>query len=109
MAPVAGERGEAIRTIKDEAQTTWFVGDDDPATPLCKALDKAGFEEIALPREAIVTGTPTMPDPAPLQQALVALELIDRELPAATRRTLVRNAEHLARVHLCARFLDELP
>lgn len=105
MAAVASERGDAIRTIKDEGQTTWFVGDDDPATPLCKALDKAGFEEIALPRETIVTGVPVLPDPAQLTQPLAALSLLGHELPAATRRTLVRNAEHNVRVFLCARTL----
>ena len=46
-----------VRTLKDEQETTWYFDKGDPVESLVKTLDKAGFKEIALPRQAILTGT----------------------------------------------------
>ena len=100
------ERRCPIRTIVDEFRTTWFVEDkEDPAGPLCKALDKAGFQDIVLPRQAILTGeVPSEVDSISREAAFAALSLIDG-VNKTVRKELVKNAEHQAVVFLCWRYL----
>ncbi len=95
-----------MRTVKDERNILWYVDDkQDPAAPLCRALDNAGFEEIALPRRAILTGEVDQNfDTSLLVIALAGLSLIDR-VDKRVRHDLVASAEHQARVFLCWRYL----
>lgn len=92
--------------IRDEYATPWYVDlKEDPAGPLCKLLEKAGFKDIALPRQAILTGTvPEEIDLSRLDATLVALSLVD-SVNKTVRKKLVANAEHQALVYLCWRIL----
>ncbi|MHB8375388.1 MAG: hypothetical protein ACYDAK_13205 [Candidatus Limnocylindrales bacterium] len=68
-------------------------------------LDNAGFEEIALPRRAILTGEADRNfDTSLLVITLAGLSLIDK-VDRRVRRDLVARAEHQARVFLCWRYL----
>lgn len=95
-----------MHTVRDEFNTVWYVDDrEDPAGPLCKALDRVGFREIALPRRAILSGEvdPEF-DTSSFGIALAGLRLIDR-VDERVRRELIARAEHQARVFFCWRCL----
>ena len=99
-----------MRTLTDETETTWFFEPQDPVGPLVKALDKAGFQEIALPRQVIITGEVHVLNPALLNTALAGLTLLDNDqLGVRVRTDLIRKAEHQARVFLCTQYLLTLP
>ena len=89
--------------IRDERDTVWFIDKEDPAGPLCRSLEKAGFESVVLPRQAILTGE--VPTEAPvIETAMAGLSLVD-SVSATVRKQLIRKAEHQARVFLCWRHL----
>ncbi len=94
--------------VRDELNTLWYVDDkEDPAGPLCRRLSKAGFEEIALPRQAVLTGEVDRDfDTSLLFLAFAGLSLIDK-VDKRVRRDLVEKAEHQARVYLCWQYLTE--
>lgn len=92
--------------IRDDLNTLWFVDKDDPAGELCRRLSKAGFEEIALPRQAILTGCVTEDfDTSALELACAGLSLLDG-VGKRVRQDLISKAEHQARVFLCWRALS---
>jgi hypothetical protein len=72
---------------------------------IANPLSQAGFEDIALPRRAILTGEvdPNF-DTSLLVIALPGLALVGK-VDNRVRRDLIANAEHQARVFLCWRYL----
>ena len=95
-----------MRTIKDEFNVRWYIRDaNDPAGPLCRLLDNAGFKEIALPRRTILTGEIDAEfDTSGLEMAIAGLALLDR-VGEHVRADLIIKVEHQARVFLCWRCL----
>ena len=96
-----------MRTLQDETGGLWYYDDGDPVAGLVKALEKAGWDEVALPRSAIITGEVSDPATETLKTALAGLLLLD-QLKGQVRTQMLRSAELAARVFLCVTDAQQL-